>query len=146
MNRKNSFIFLVVLFIFFNSVFAIDEFNNFNIKVKADLNNFKVDIIAEFNVKESVVDDLINNVKMEPADVYLTLKLKELTKKDTNVIVTEFNKNKEKGWGVIAKELGIKPGSKEFHELKAKIDLMKNGKSPFEKKKKDIKNIDKKKK
>ena len=146
MNRKNSFIFLVVLFIFFNSVFAIDEFNNFNIKVKADLNNFKVDIIAEFNVKESVVDDLINNVKMEPADVYLTLKLKELTKKDTNVIVTEFNKNKEKGWGVIAKELGIKPGSKEFHELKAKIDLMKNGKIFFEKKKKDIKNIDKKKK
>ena len=29
-----------------------------------------------------------------------------------------YNANKGKGWGVIAKELGIKPGSPEFHALK----------------------------
>jgi hypothetical protein len=30
----------------------------------------------------------------------------------------EYQVHKGKGWGVIAKNLGIKPGSKEFHALK----------------------------
>lgn len=29
-----------------------------------------------------------------------------------------YQPNRKKGWGVIAKELGIKPGSPEFHALK----------------------------
>jgi hypothetical protein len=29
-----------------------------------------------------------------------------------------YKQSKGKGWGVIAKELGIKPGSPEFHALK----------------------------
>ena len=31
----------------------------------------------------------------------------------------EYRNNKGQGWGVIAKNLGIKPGSDEFHALKA---------------------------
>jgi hypothetical protein len=33
-------------------------------------------------------------------------------------VVQTYQTHKGKGWGVIAKELGIKPGSREFHALK----------------------------
>jgi transketolase len=32
-----------------------------------------------------------------------------------------YNKNKGKGWGVIAKEMGIKPGSDQFKRLKSQM-------------------------
>jgi hypothetical protein len=33
-------------------------------------------------------------------------------------VVEKYRVNKSKGWGVIAKEMGIKPGSPEFHAMK----------------------------
>jgi hypothetical protein len=33
-------------------------------------------------------------------------------------LLTVYSKHKSNGWGVIAKQLGIKPGSAEFHQLK----------------------------
>jgi len=33
-------------------------------------------------------------------------------------VVKEYDVNKDKGWGVMAKNLGIKPGSDAFHSLK----------------------------
>ena len=45
-------------------------------------------------------------------------------------VIISYKKNKEKGWGVIAKEMGIKPGSPEFHALKGKTKTRKDkGKS-----------------
>jgi hypothetical protein len=38
-------------------------------------------------------------------------------------VVDVYKKNRGKGWGVIAKSLGIKPGSPEFHALKRGDDL-----------------------
>jgi len=35
----------------------------------------------------------------------------------------EYRSGKAKGWGALAKSLGIKPGSKEFHALKNGHDL-----------------------
>jgi hypothetical protein len=40
-----------------------------------------------------------------------------LNKPFENVVET-YSKNKGKGWGVIAKDMGIKPGSPEFHAMK----------------------------
>ncbi len=41
-------------------------------------------------------------------------------------VVQVYQGNKGKGWGVIAKSLGIKPGSPEFHALK-RGDFVFNG-------------------
>jgi cobalamin biosynthesis protein CbiG len=51
---------------------------------------------------------------MEPADVYMTLELAEIANTSVDDIVSVYKANRGKGWGVIAKELGIKPGSDEF--------------------------------
>ena len=55
---------------------------------------------------------------MTPADVYMTVGIAKITNKSIDEVVGEYKANKGKGWGVIAKRLGIKPGSKEFHALK----------------------------
>jgi hypothetical protein len=39
-------------------------------------------------------------------------------KKPLSVVMKEYDVNKDKGWGVMAKNLGIKPGSEAFHSLK----------------------------
>jgi hypothetical protein len=94
--------------------------NDINIKAKADLTLFKKDLSLEFNIGEPKVDKLIVDMKMSPADAFMTLQLAQMTKKEPDVVAQSFTINKDKGWGVIAKEMGIKPGSPEFHALKGK--------------------------
>ena len=55
---------------------------------------------------------------MEPAEIYFALELSKLSSRSIDQVVEIYEVNKDKGWGFIAKELGIKPGSPEFHSLK----------------------------
>jgi hypothetical protein len=41
-----------------------------------------------------------------------------MTGRSPRAVAEIFNHNRQKGWGAMAKELGIKPGSAEFHALK----------------------------
>lgn len=93
--------------------------NDINIKAQADINIFKKDISIEFNIGEPKIEKMLS-IDLSPADVYMTLEVASITKKDPDVVVDAYTKNKDKGWGVIAKEMGIKPGSAEFHALKGK--------------------------
>ena len=67
---------------------------------------------------EETTDWLLNSVGMSPGDAYMTAKVSKVSKQPVEDVVKEYKANQGKGWGVIAKKLGIKPGSKEFHELK----------------------------
>ena len=44
--------------------------------------------------------------------------LAKATHRPVLTVAERYKKNPGKGWGVVAKDLGIKPGSSEFHELK----------------------------
>lgn len=94
--------------------------NDINLKAKLDLPLFKKDLAIEFNIGEAKVEKLMIELNMSPADVYMTFQVADLTKKDVDVVAKSYSVNKNKGWGQIAKELGIKPGSPEFHALKGK--------------------------
>ena len=94
--------------------------NEINIRAKTDLKIFKKDLALEFNVGEDKVDKMVVDMNMSPADAFMTLQVASLTKKDPEVVMNSFKVNKDKGWGAIAKEMGIKPGSPEFHALKGK--------------------------
>lgn len=93
--------------------------NDINIKAKADLTLFKKDLSIEFNIGEPKIEKMLT-AQLSPADVFMVCQVADLTKKEPEVVVTSFNSNKDKGWGAIAKEMGIKPGSAEFHALKGK--------------------------
>ena len=55
---------------------------------------------------------------MEPAEIYLSLELSKISGQSIDQVVEIYKVDKDKGWGFIAKQLGIKPGSPEFHNLK----------------------------
>lgn len=104
-----------------NSLIALNK------DAKNALEAFKNDAIEKFNTTKSIVENLLNIHKMEPSDVLMTLEIAQITTKPVETVATNFDKNKSKGWGEIAKEMGIKPGSKEFHALKNNAKGKSNG-------------------
>ena len=90
-----------------------------NVQIEGrNLSDFISNLSLSYNIPRIKIEDLLFEVKMTPADVYITVGLSKITNKPVDVVVEEYKANKGKGWGVIAKRLGIKPGSKEFHDLK----------------------------
>jgi hypothetical protein len=85
----------------------------------ADQPAFKSQMVAEFNVGEAKISLWSTDLGMKPGDIYMALKMATLLKKPADDVVKTYNANKKKGWGAIAKEMGIKPGSAEFKALKA---------------------------
>jgi len=109
------------------------DLNVINTNAKTDLGKFKTDLSVSYNVSVTEIDKLLN-LGMVPGEVYLGLEIISIANRTINDLTTSYTKNKGKGWGVIAQELGIKPGSDEFHALKGKCKNKKdkgngNGKS-----------------
>ena len=46
-----------------------------------------------------------------------------MSSRSTDYVLSKYRVKKSKGWGALAKSLGIKPGSREFHALKQGSDL-----------------------
>lgn len=95
--------------------------SNMNVQARADLGAFKTNLSVTFGVSAPQVEVLISKVS-SPADAYMVLKVGQVARQPEDVVLHEYQGNKGRGWGVIAKNLGIKPGSPEFHELKRGFD------------------------
>ncbi len=87
---------------------------------KLDFGVFKVDLSLSYDITEKKIEYLSVDIEMSAGDIYMSLELAKITEKSIDLVVEVYQANKTKGWGVIAKELGIKPGSPEFHALKGK--------------------------
>lgn len=92
--------------------------NNLNIQARADINGFSAKLSTQFGIPELQVRTVIGSVR-EPADAFMCLQLGQWTQKPAEQVVRVYKANLGKGWGVIAKRMGIKPGSAEFHALKS---------------------------
>ncbi len=112
---------LMVLILFCGQAVAgggIDGFlDSLNIQARADMNGFSAKVSAQFGVPEVQVRTVIGTVAA-PADAFMVFQLGQMTRKPPETVVQVYQANRGKGWGVIAKNLGIKPGSPEFHALK----------------------------
>ena len=97
---------------------GLDGFlGNLNIQAQADLGGFSAKVSAQFGVPVPQVQAILKTVDT-PADAFMVFQLGQMTHRQPEIVVQTYKTHKGKGWGVIAKELGIKPGSKEFHALK----------------------------
>ena len=95
---------------------------DFNIKAEADPSGFRASLAARFKIGNAQIEIVLNNVE-KPSDAYLVLRLGEMSKQPIENVIEKYKSGKGKGWGALAKSLGIKPGSKEFHALKRGHDL-----------------------
>jgi hypothetical protein len=97
---------------------GLDGFlGNLNTQARSDMNGFAARVSAQFGVPEVQVRAVIGTVSA-PADAFMVFQLGEMTHRPTNEVLQVYKANRGRGWGVIAKSLGIKPGSPEFHALK----------------------------
>ena len=88
-----------------------------NTEANMNLPDFKSKLATTYNTTLPKVE-LCFKAGMTAGDAYIAFEISLLAKKPIETVITTFKKNKGKGWGVIAKEMGIKPGSPAFHQLK----------------------------
>lgn len=100
------------------SVQLDSDLNTINTSAKLDFGSFKTSLKLSYNVSEKKIDYMYVSVKMQPADIYFAFEISKITKRPIDDIIVIYTENRNKGWGYIAKQLGIKPGSAEFHALK----------------------------
>jgi hypothetical protein len=110
--------------------------NNLNNVAHADLDNFMNKLSGTFGISKPWIENLVKRENIPPADVYMIARTASVTNRPIGTVENYYMANRGQGWGVIAKRLGIKPGSKEFHALKKDdTGLLSKGKSRGQKKK-----------
>ena len=72
---------------------------------------------AQFNVPMSEVELILSEVQF-PGDAFMCFQLGSMLHLPPERVLQTYKTNKGGGWGVTAQQLGIKPGSPEFHALK----------------------------
>jgi hypothetical protein len=125
MRLQEILVVVVAVFLLVPSAAGAADFawtKDFNVRAEADPSGFRARLAARFKTDEAAITFLLRSVPV-PADAYIVLRLGEMSKRPTDYVVEKYKDGQGKGWGVIAKSLRIKPGSKEFHALKRGHDL-----------------------
>jgi hypothetical protein len=120
-------IFLVVLMmlLFVSSVTEAGDFDwvpEFNLKAEADPSGFRARLATRFRIGNAQIEAVLSNAD-KPADAYMVCRLGEMSGRSADDVLEKYEAGKGRGWGALAKSLGIKPGSSEFHALKRGDDL-----------------------
>jgi hypothetical protein len=121
--KKYFFLFSIMSlsFFMFSPAFAASDLDSFiknlNVQAQADLGAFKVRLSTQFGVPVPKVEGVMASVRT-PGDAYMCFRVGQVASQPVEVVTKEYQAKKGMGWGAIAKSLGIKPGSKEFHALK----------------------------
>lgn len=94
----------------------------FNAKVESSGNLYLNKMTIRFGVSSGDVQR-VHKLTKDPAHAYLIFRLAEISGKNFSVVLQTYQNHKNQGWGVMAKNLGIKPGSPAFKQLKQSDDL-----------------------
>jgi hypothetical protein len=117
---------VVVMFLLSLSSVAVagdfDWIKDLNVQAQADPSGFRARLGARFKIGDAEINAVLSNVGY-PGDAYMVLRLGEMSQRPTDYVIRQYRADKGKGWGALAKSLGIKPGSEEFHALKNGHDL-----------------------
>jgi hypothetical protein len=105
-----------------SSASDFDWLDNLNVMAKADSSGFSVRLATRFHIGDAQIQTVIGNVG-SPSDAYMVLRLGELSHRPINEVINVYHAHPKNGWGAMAKDLGIKPGSREFHALKRGHDM-----------------------
>ena len=93
--------------------------NDLNVTAKVDSGGFALEVSTQWGVSTSQVSVAVST-GLTPAEVYVAAFLAKTSWKSLETVTSLYQKNKNAGWGALAKSLGIKPCSKEFKLLKEK--------------------------
>jgi hypothetical protein len=89
---------------------------NVNVQARVDLPGFSAKISNQFGVPQVQVQAVLKTVR-EPADAFMVFQVGQMSGRTPERVMEVYSSSK--GWGAMAQELGIKPGSADFHALKS---------------------------
>ena len=79
---------------------------------------FVDEMVRYHGAPRDLVSDLLTHRRWAPGDVYMACSIASIIGRPCRYVVDEYERDRGQGWGNIAKRMGIKPGSPEFHRLK----------------------------
>lgn len=79
---------------------------------------FVSEMAGHYGAPRSLVLDLLDRRGWAPADVYFACAIARALGIPCLDVVQRYERNPGQGWGNLAKQMGIKPGSPAFHALK----------------------------
>lgn len=88
-----------------------------NTKATDDYDGFKKDMNMKFGISSTEVDRYVKQEKINPGDLYYGYSLSQEINKPISDVMKSYKKNK--AWGKVAQDFGIKPGSEQFHNFKS---------------------------
>ena len=97
------------------------DLNQINLAANADFGKFRAELGVTYQIAGNRIDHFHTELHMEPAEIYYALEVSRVCHRPVDDVIEVYRTKHGKGWGKIAKELGIKPGSAEFHELKERV-------------------------
>ena len=125
MSLKKSFLALCSTVLLSSSVLVAAEFDwmaNLNLRSDSNPMGYRSGLSSRFGTPETQLSLILKSVGA-PADAYMVLRLAELSGKHPEYVLKKYQAKKHQGWGVLAKDLGIKPGSSGFKALKGGHDM-----------------------
>jgi len=90
-----------------------------NQQAKADPEGFIRQLSQKHNVPEEEIWQAKKLYGLSDGDTFMATVLSRIFKRPVGVVAEEYKKNQGQGWGVMAMNMGIKPGSPEFKQMKA---------------------------
>lgn len=123
---------------------TVSYLSDIDVYANSDIVSFRSELSENFGATDDEMDRYLSTEEVSPSDVYYGYVLSTTTNRPISSVMNMYTETK--GWGSVAQELGIKPGSDEFHALKKntfRIDKEKISKTKKEKqvneREKDIK-------
>ena len=79
---------------------------------------FVDELVRYHGAPRDLVVDLLGPRRWAPGDVWMACSIASIIGRPCRYVVDVYERDHGHGWGNIAKQMGIKPGSAEFHRLK----------------------------
>ena len=95
---------------------TVSYLSDINEYANSDMVSFRSELSENFGATNDEMDQYLITQRVSPSDVYYGYVLSTTTNKPISSVMNMYTE--KKGWGSVAQDLGIKPGSDEFHALK----------------------------
>ena len=125
MRRTRPILGIVTLLLFLAATAIAGDFDwvrDFNLRAGKNPRDFRARLAGRFQAGDEQIGAVIDDVS-KPSEAYIVFRLEEMSGQPLDRVMAEYEYGRKKGWDVIAKRLGVRPGSKEFRAMKAGQDL-----------------------
>ncbi|MCU0554932.1 MAG: hypothetical protein MUE57_04275 [Syntrophales bacterium] len=125
MRRTRPILGIVTLLLFLAASAIAGDFDwvrDFNLRAGKNPRDFRARLASRFQAGDEQIGAVIDDVS-KPSEAYIVFRLEEMSGQPLDRVMAEYEYGRKKGWDVIAKRLGVRPGSKEFRAIKAGQDL-----------------------